>query len=107
MNNFLPVPEPPTDVQLTNSTSSSLSVAWKPPTVKNGVILHYNIIYETEDSEKFTMTSQDTAATIKGLLGCSAYTISIRAVTGAGKSNRSDRIEGTTNIEGEFKLNLK
>nr|XP_043892479.1 phosphatidylinositol phosphatase PTPRQ isoform X1 [Solea senegalensis] len=46
--------DPPQDVTVSNMTTSSVTLLWKPPTQPNGIVVHYTIYY----SENNTVTEQ-------------------------------------------------
>ena len=81
--------------------STSLIVAWDPPTVKNGIISSYEVSWRSEDAEEGALNSYNTTARIEGLIGCAGYNISVAALTGGGISQPSTEVQGSTDYAGE------
>ena len=90
LKNFIPVAPSaiPLNVIGVNSSSTSLSISWKPPpeSDRNGNILGYNITYFTiNDSDLMTnITTSDTMTNITGLLVYTEYNVSVAAYTSVG-----------------------
>ena len=101
---YFPGPsQPPTDVIITNITSSSLTVTWMPPLIsfRNGLITGYDVkavregVNETLVSPLVVYTNH-TLKTLTGLIPYTNYSVSVRAINIAGKSEYSIVISGAT-----------
>lgn len=80
------LPGPPLDLAFTEITMNSLNVSWKPPRLRNGVVVFYIVTYETtEQNEKFSkQVKQKVTGTdlyVHSLEEEVTYTFSVRAHT--------------------------
>ena len=69
-----------------------INITWNIPTVPNGVIIIYEILYRVSMSNgSYNMTNTtNTQYSIGGLLPNTNYTIAVRAYTSVGPGNWSD-----------------
>ena len=69
-----------------------INITWNIPTVPNGVIIIYEILYKVSTSNgSYNMSNTtNTQYSIGGLLPNTNYTIAVRAYTSAGPGNWSD-----------------
>ena len=89
---LVPVPEPPDNVTAESPNSTSISVMWTPPTVKNGILLRYEVLYkQTSNTCSFdgsaidgNVTTMMQSIVITGLAKFKEYCVFVRAYTSAG-----------------------
>ncbi|KAH0616711.1 hypothetical protein JD844_028042 [Phrynosoma platyrhinos] len=93
---FVTTPEdepdsPPQDVEIAEVTATEISLRWSPPEKPNGIITHYEIMYD----DASTLIVKNTTATNLLLIGLKPYTlynISVRAFTRLGHGNQSSAL---------------
>ena len=91
------VPSPPLNVSVSPINSTSLRVAWQPPTTPNGQPT-YNVYYKpTEGSAPSILTLPNDAneTIISNLIAYTTYTVAVSANTSCSE-NRSESVIGRT-----------
>ncbi|MET9763859.1 glycoside hydrolase family 18 protein [Streptomyces sp. NPDC006372] len=83
------VPAAPSGLNVSGTTSSSVSLAWQPVSGATG----YHVY---RDGTKVTAVT-GTSATVTGLAASTAYSFRVTAVNAAGESPKSAAVTGTTN----------
>ena len=80
------VPGVVSDLQLLNVGIDTISISWNIPTIPNGIITVYEILYrESNNNGLYNVTNTtNTQYSIKGLLPNTNYTIKVRAYTEIG-----------------------
>ena len=82
-------PGAPTNLRVTGTTSSSISLAWS---ASSGTVSGYRV-YE---GSTVRATTSGTSATLSGLTACSSHGYTVAAYNGAGESARSNQVSATT-----------
>ena len=97
------VPTRPENVSasIVNSTSVTVEVTWDPPSITNGIIRYYTIVYGSDDDmEMMEVNSSDVTVLVSGLDPFTNYTFYVIAVTIA-PSEPSDNVTIRTNEAGK------
>ena len=95
-----------------DKTSTTLSVTWLPPSIPNGVLINYEVIYTGITSVNLVPMSffeprtraiptNETSIVLLDLVPYSDYTVSVRASTSAGPGEYSEEINDRTEEDGE------
>ena len=106
------VPSSPLIVTVANKTSTTLLVTWLSPSKPNGVLTYFELCYTGVYSVNPVLSSfhqlqctnisfPAAYSLLEDLVPYSKYTISVRAVTGAGPGNSSTEIKDTTKEDGK------
>ncbi len=82
-------PSTPSNLRVTGSTSSSISLAWN---ASGGTVTGYRV-YE---GSTLRTTVTGTSATVGGLAACTTHSYTVAAYNGSGESARSGAVSGTT-----------
>ena len=84
-----------------NTSSTSILISWEPLPVddRNGVILGYNVTYESSDNDLVHTSTIDAMINITDLLVYTDYTVSVAAYTSIG-NGPIDSIVVTTDSSG-------
>ena len=89
----------PWDIQLTNNTSSSLKISWKPPLNRDNAVAHYSVCYRTNTSQTCRtkiVAAHANSTVLENLDASTHYFIRVRAVTCKGPGNYSEEISNKT-----------
>ncbi|XP_028393704.1 uncharacterized protein LOC114518022 [Dendronephthya gigantea] len=89
----------PRDLQVTNSTPSSLGISWQPALNTDSSVAHYAICYRSKASEpcRTKLVESDVKSVIlENLKASTEYLVRVRAVTCKGPGNYSKEISYTT-----------
>ncbi|XP_068458999.1 phosphatidylinositol phosphatase PTPRQ isoform X2 [Clinocottus analis] len=79
---------PPVNLTVVDSNPSAATLAWSAPEQANGVIQHYEVLYENESYSALMNTSSDTV-TLMNLKPFSYYNVSVKAYTRYGHGNQT------------------
>ncbi|XP_056272982.1 phosphatidylinositol phosphatase PTPRQ [Pseudoliparis swirei] len=79
---------PPVNLTVVDTNPSGATLAWSAPEQANGVIQHYEVLYENESSSALMNTSSDTV-TLMNLKPFSYYNVSVKAYTRYGHGNQT------------------
>jgi hypothetical protein len=91
-------PPKPRNVTVTRINDESMIVRWNiiPITEARGLIRNYHVMYKPypapDGMSNVTVPGNMSSVNIDGLIGGVSYSVSVRAVTGAGAGNASDVI---------------
>lgn len=90
---FLSIPSsepdsPPVNLTVEDTRPSTATLAWSPPEKANGVIQHYEVLYENE-SYSALMNASSNRVTLTNLKPFSYYNVSVRAYTRYGHGNQT------------------
>ncbi|XP_062838740.1 phosphatidylinositol phosphatase PTPRQ isoform X3 [Anolis carolinensis] len=93
---FVTTPEdepdsPPQNVEISEVTATEINLRWSPPEKPNGIITHYEVIYEDASTSVFKNTTA-TNLLLNGLKPYTLYNISVRAFTSLGHGNQSSAL---------------
>lgn len=83
------VPAAPTNLTVTGTTSSSVSLSWTPP---SGTVTGYHV----SQNGSQVATVSGTSTTITGLSASTSYTFTVSAYNSAGQSPASNQVSATT-----------
>ncbi|KAA8590153.1 hypothetical protein FQN60_014087 [Etheostoma spectabile] len=78
---------PPVNLTVVDTSPSTTTLAWSAPEQANGMIQHYEVLYENESFSALMNTSSNTI-TLMNLKPFSYYTVSVRAYTRYGHGNQ-------------------
>jgi len=76
------------NLTVVDTNPSGATLAWSAPEQANGVIQHYEVLYENESSSALMNTSSDTV-TLMNLKPFSYYNVSVKAYTRYGHGNQT------------------
>ncbi|XP_049430343.1 phosphatidylinositol phosphatase PTPRQ isoform X2 [Epinephelus fuscoguttatus] len=79
---------PPVNLAVVDTSPSTATLAWSPPEQANGIIQHYEVLYENESYSALMNTSSDTV-TLMNLKPFTYYNVSVRAYTRYGHGNQT------------------
>ncbi|XP_028601411.2 phosphatidylinositol phosphatase PTPRQ isoform X2 [Podarcis muralis] len=79
---------PPQDVEILEVTATEISLRWSPPEKPNGIITHYEVMYD-DASALILRNTTATNLLLNGLKPYTLYNISVRAFTRLGHGNQS------------------
>ncbi|XP_078113021.1 phosphatidylinositol phosphatase PTPRQ [Sander vitreus] len=79
---------PPVNLSVVDTSPSTTTLAWSAPEQANGMIQHYEVLYENESFSALMNTSSNTI-TLMNLKPFSYYTVSVRAYTRYGHGNQT------------------
>ncbi|XP_066489466.1 phosphatidylinositol phosphatase PTPRQ [Tiliqua scincoides] len=79
---------PPQNVEVLNVTATEISLKWLPPEKPNGIITHYEVLYDSANAFVCENTTT-TSLLLNGLKPYTLYNISVRAFTRLGHGNQS------------------
>nr|XP_056702969.1 phosphatidylinositol phosphatase PTPRQ [Euleptes europaea] len=90
---FVTTPEdepdsPPQNVEILDVTATEISLRWSPPEKPNGIITHYEVMYDNSTTLIIKNTT-GTSLSLNGLTPYTLYSISVRASTHLGHGNQS------------------
>lgn len=71
-----------------NTSPSTATLSWSPPEKANGVIQHYEVLYENESYSALMNTSSN-RVTLVNLKPFSYYNVSVKAYTRYGNGNQT------------------
>ncbi|XP_076588486.1 phosphatidylinositol phosphatase PTPRQ [Chaetodon auriga] len=79
---------PPVNLTVDDTSPSTATLAWSPPEKANGMIQHYEVLYENE-SYSAVMNTTSNRVTLINLKPFSYYNVSVRAYTRYGHGNQT------------------
>ncbi|XP_060100400.1 phosphatidylinositol phosphatase PTPRQ [Heteronotia binoei] len=90
---FVTTPEdepdsPPQNAKILEVTATEISLRWSPPEKPNGIITHYEVMYDNSTALIIKNTT-GTSISLNGLTPYTLYNISVRAFTHLGHGNQS------------------
>jgi len=89
-------PNSPINVLASAVNSSTVEVTWDPPTITNGILRYYTVVYGSSDGmEMMEVNSSDVIVLVSGLDPFTNYTFYVLAVTVA-PSEASNSIAAIT-----------
>ena len=106
------MPDPPTDVAVTEEGNQTLKVVWTAPVGNGGAnVYDYKIEYQ-EDGEQtweheLNGTWKDTEHTLTGLTNGTQHTVRVRAINIAGESTESNTDTGTPRPDAGVTVSVK
>lgn len=93
---------PPEDLAVEDISPSTATLTWSPPERANGVIQHYEVLYENESFSATANTSSN-RITLTNLRPFSYYNVSVRVYTRYGHGNQtSDTLYLLSGEDGAF-----
>jgi endoglucanase len=92
-------PTMPTNLTVTSTTASSITVTWNASTDSGGSGLDQYVI--AADDQQITVPAGTTRATLTGLSPGTSYDISVSAIDSAGNRSSVARVTGTTDGDSE------
>ncbi|KAF3688867.1 Phosphatidylinositol phosphatase PTPRQ [Channa argus] len=79
---------PPVNLTVVDTSPSTTTLAWSPPEKANGIIQHYEVLYENESFSALMNTSTNKVI-LMNLKPFSYYNVSVRAYTRYGDGNQT------------------
>ena len=102
LNFFYSAPTKPRNVRSSSITSTTVEVTWDPPSITNGILRYYTVVYgSSDDMEMMEVNSSNGTVLVSGLDPFTNYTFYVLAVTVA-PSEPSDNITVLTNEGGKY-----
>lgn len=93
---------PPEDLTVEDISPFTATLSWSPPEKANGVIQHYEVLYENESFSAMANTSSN-RITLTNLRPFSYYNVSVRVFTRYGHGNQtSDTLYLLSGEDGAF-----
>ena len=89
------VPNKPTSLHIDSATAAMVSLSWKMPSRPNGIIIKYEIQYQTASNSQ-TASVTSAAHKVTGLVGDTEYQFRVRGYTRVGAGPWSNPIIGHT-----------
>ena len=103
---FYIAPEHPQNVTALPINSTTIQINWVVPTVTNGIIRYYIVVYRINSSmDLMELNSTNTTALVTGLTPFTFYTLHVLAVTVA-RGEASENVTVQTNEAGNHQTNL-
>ena len=97
-------PNPPENVGATVVNSTTVEVTWDPPSITNGILRYYTVVYgSSDDMEMMKVNSSDVTMLVSGLDPFTNYAFYVLAVT-VTPSEPSDGVTVLTDEGGEFDI---
>ena len=101
---FFTVPEDsPTNVVITDLSSSSVLITWTPPSIPNGEISYFTLYIDYTDGSAIVVLitgSNRPNYTLEGLQPYQLVAVQVSASTSAGEGPKSNASEGRASEEG-------
>ena len=91
-------PSAPENVTANSLSSTSIAVSWLPPSIRNGIVRSYRVVFTTGDDVNNTITT-NTSVIITMLERFTAYQIQVFAITVV-EGNGSEIVMVTTDEDG-------
>ncbi|XP_035497594.2 phosphatidylinositol phosphatase PTPRQ isoform X3 [Scophthalmus maximus] len=82
---------PPVNLTVVATSPSTVTLAWSAPEKANGLIQHYEVLYQNESYSALTNTSSN-GMTLVGVKPFSYYNVSVRAYTRYGHGNQTSDV---------------
>jgi len=93
-------PSQPQNIRGSTINSTTVEITWDPPSISNGIIRYYTVVYDSSDDMEMTeVNSSDVTVLVSGLDPFTNYTFYVLAVTVA-PSEPSDNFTLLTNEAG-------
>ena len=96
---YTPAPSAPENITANSLNSTSIAVSWLPPSITNGIVRSYRVVYTTGDVVDNTIT-MDTSVIINMLETFTTYQVQVFATTVV-EGNGSGIVVVTTDEDGE------
>ena len=99
-------PGRPQNVTASPIDSTTIQINWNVPTVTNGIIRYYTVVYRINSSmDLMELNSTSITALVTGLTPFTFYTLHVLAVTVA-RSEASENVTIRTNEAGNYQTSL-